>query len=306
MILKTNFIVKNVVGLVLAFGLGSACFAETPGEIRARVDALEEAGASVQAAELLEAEFEVLHAEIDDERAIFLQLARLIDDAGQRDARIVDLEAQLAENPQDRFARYVLASLYMVREDYAKSAPVFRELVRQEPQNLKTTNMFFRSCLGAGDDCPPLWPEKRADRPKISCEEAIEFSLVASPRSLEPMESGFSFYEMLQDPEKSWGLAAKAYTVAAIVLMQGSGDHLAGAAQGVILYDEIMRCYPNSQGAEYFRERIRSQSLQEVAGEEVFFHDLFFHENLRQNRLDVAWRIKGYDLDFRSYGTEAE
>ncbi|MBI1494443.1 tetratricopeptide repeat protein [Halocynthiibacter styelae] len=268
------------------------------------VDALEESGEYVQAAELLEAEFDLLQAEAKDERQLFMQLARMVNESGQAEARIAELTDQIDAEPGDRFALYLLGSLHSTREEFALSAFALQGLVRREPENAKAAGLFLVNCLGAGDDCPSLWPEKRGDRPEISCEDAIELSAVAEPGILEPLENGISLYEAMQDPDKSWIVAATSYTGATIAQIEVKQDNMITVAQAIILYDAIMGCYPGSEGTLVLQEQTRLQSAQEVGGKQVFFQDLYFHENLRQNRLDLAWEVKGYDLDFAPQPTQ--
>ncbi len=262
------------------------------------VDALEEAGEYAQAAELLEAEFDLLQEAAEDERQLFMQLARMLIESGEAEARIAELTVRANAEPADRFTLYLLGALHHAREEFALGGNPLRDLVRLEPGNAKAAGLFLVNCLGAGDDCPPLWPKKRADRPEISCEDAIELDAIVHPNTLEPLENGISFNEVLQDPDKSWVAASAAYTGATIAQMNGTRENRIGVAQATILYDAIMECFPDSEGTRYYREYTRSQSVQEVNGEEVFFQDLYSHENLRQNRLDLAWEVKGYNLGF--------
>mgnify|MGYP000498262655 CR=1 FL=1 len=246
-----------------------------------------------------------MQAATEDERQLFMQLARMLIESDQAEARIAALSVRLDAVPEDRFALYLLGSLHHGREEFALGGPPLRELARLEPENAKVVGLFFVNCLGAGDDCPPLWPEKRDDRPEITCDEAIEFDGIVHPETLEPLENinnlgplekGTSFNEVLQDPERSWIVASAAYMGATIVQMDGGKENEAGVAQAIILYDTIMECFPDSEGTRYYREYTRSQSAQEMNGEPVFFQDLYFHENLRQNRLDLAWEVLDYRL----------
>ncbi len=184
---------------------------------------------------------------------------------------------------------------------------IFYSLMQHDPDDWENQRRFLDACLGAGDDCPPLWPEKRQDRPEITCEKAIELSAVTEFGILGPLESGISTKELLQDPDTSWRVASAAYVGATILQTGGTNGSSGGeikVAQAIILYDTIMGCFPGSEASKYYREFIRSQSAQEVNGEQVFFHDLYFHENLRQNRLDLAWEVKGYDLNFVAQPTQ--
>lgn len=295
--MKTEILKRGIALCLLAISSCMPAFARSADEVRGQVEALEEAGEYAQAADLLETEFELLQAAAD-ERLLFMQLAGMLNESDQAVARIAELTVRTDTEPEDRYALYLLGALYLTREEFALSASVLQGLIQLEPENARAAGLFLMSCLGAGNDCPPLWPVKRRDRSEISCKEAIELSALTNPGTLEVVENGLSIHDLIQDPDKSWVTASAAYSAATIVQTEASEETLTAVSQAIILYDTIMGCFPDSEGTRYYREYTRSQSVQELNGEEVFFQDLYFHENLRQNRLDLAWELKGYNPEF--------
>ncbi|MFY2824490.1 tetratricopeptide repeat protein [Ruegeria sp. MALMAid1280] len=78
-----------------------------------------------------------------------------------------------------------LGQMRLELKQYGPAAEVFREVYRLDLTHKKTAAGFFEACMFAGPDCPPLFPERRADYPVLSCDEALKKWAEYNPERLE-------------------------------------------------------------------------------------------------------------------------
>lgn len=182
----------------------------------------------------------------------------------------------------------------------------FKELLDDAPEDTDLQAAFLRNCYLAGDDCPPLWPEHRARIPEWSCTEAVNLAVehfsdalgVAAERARansdlpenakqnQAMVQGFvgngiSFSFEMTD----WIVPSSIHTEAMIAFMVGQIEQV--LALGVVLNDPIMRCN---------RDRHMAVLLRHGFGAPGETYDDLMRPVMRDNLLDVAWRVLDYEL----------
>jgi len=277
---------------VLTLALVLPVFAQSADEVRAQVAALEEAGEFSRAAELLEADFDRLEGLTRDKSRMFQQLAGLITESSQSETRISELTIRLDADPGDRFAAYLLASLYIEREDFAQSALVFHRFALHDPDNHRVVAHFLANCMMAKEECPPLFPERRSLRPEISCADALEYYSDTFPAVDDEWWNPWSTYWLLRRQKSAWITAANIYNAAYLIVNVRGETLIRSQAATIILSDRIMRCNADTPGGQQYIEIVERTT---APGQS--FYELY-HDEMRQNLLDVAWEAKGYDLNF--------
>lgn len=68
----------------------------------------------------------------------------------------------------------MLGKLRLELKQYRPAAEAYKIAFRMDLNHDETFDEFFEACQLAGPDCPPLFPERRASYPVLSCEEAIQ------------------------------------------------------------------------------------------------------------------------------------
>ncbi|MCG7522676.1 M48 family metallopeptidase [Ruegeria sp. Ofav3-42] len=128
-------------------------------------------------------------------------------------------------------------------KEYRESALAFAQAVRRDPGNAYQRRKFFEACREAGPDCPPLFPERRASYPVLSCDEAIRKWGEQYPKFVETMarESG---YENLDEYFEKGGVHAKV-TLQAILFgpaMSVLTDFPSDSAARFVLENRVFEC----------------------------------------------------------------
>lgn len=290
--MRTEVLAKGLRVFLSAVALNNPVLAQGADEVREQIYTLEGAGNYAQAADLLEAEFDRLEGLSRDKSHMFHRLAGLITDSGQSEIRIAELTTRLDADPGDSFAAYLLASLHIEREDFAQSALVFHGFALHEPDNYRVVAHFLASCMMAKEECPPLFPDRRSMRPEISCADALAYYSDTFPRVDGEWWNPWSTYWLLRRQKSAWITAANIYNAAYIVVNFRDEKWSNSHAATIILSDHIMRCNADIPGGMQSIELVK-----QTAEPGQSFYEVY-HEEMRENMLDVAWGVKGYDLDF--------
>lgn len=182
----------------------------------------------------------------------------------------------------------------------------FKELLDDAPDDADLQAAFLRNCYLAGDNCPPLWPEQRSRIPEWSCTEAVNLAVehfsealgVAAERARANSDlpesekqnqamaqdfvgNGISFSFEMTD----WVIPASYHTSALILLMERYVRE--DVALAIAVNDRVMRCNQDRDIAVLIRHGFGAPGQT---------YDDLMRPVMRDNLLDVAWRVLDYQL----------
>ena len=212
--------------------------------------------------------------------------ARALADAGRpEDAIPVYVEA-LVENPEARWAVDDLRRL--AKREATLHTAAARSLlphVREDPGRADLTEAFLMSCIGAGEACPALYPDRREARTEITCEAALTEWVERNPGAGAPIKDRAdprSIADHVRDGGVSaYIVAAYAYVAQAVAFIK---DPAGEDGRDMILLDRMLHC---TEGP--FLPSLTALAMEGLVFEDGNGFDDFFHIALRDNLLDVAW-----------------
>lgn len=211
---------------------------------------------------------------------------RALAKANREEEAIKIYVAALVADPEASWADKGLTELLapFPNDLYRVSAHLFVDESRAQPDRGDLLTKFLQHCMAAGEGCPPLHPETRANRPEMTCEAALEELVDINPQ-LEIAEperlQGISEADHLR--KGSFGvytIAAGQYIGAALNFMEGQD---LSTARKVILTDRILSCHDNG---------IVPWAMETFLFEEDMGMDDLFHAGFRENLLDLAWSLE--------------
>ncbi len=167
-------------------------------------------------------------------------------------------------------------------EDYPASALAFAEALRRDPHDAYDRRKFLEACRYAGPECPPLFPDKRAGYPELSCSDAIDRwgEIYGKPADEILSDSG---YATLSDLFEQGGFPAKAI-VQAVYLGPASEVEINYTPEYARKFIVVNRVFDCVNGGEF----VFSQSSS--TDEELRFANEHLHSpELRRNLVDLVY-----------------
>lgn len=202
-----------------------------------------------------------------------------------------------AEFPEGKSEAFQAAWALEEGHHNTEAAFAFKSLLSDSPDNADLQAAFLRNCYLAADGCPPLWPEQRSRIPEWSCTEAVNLAVEHFERAFHAMSLRDAEEKGLPEEEAVSTVAAFSFELTDWIIPAAmhAGGMLAfieGAfretpALGVVLNDPIMHCNRDRDMAVLIRHGFGAP------GET--YHDLM-RPVMRDNLLDVAWRVLDYQL----------
>ncbi len=192
--------------------------------------------------------------------------------------------ANLAKTyPDRRWIKKTWGSHLIEDKLYDQLLNMTTEGIKRDPQNHDLVGYYYVACLGLGPQCPPLFPERRATYPELSCSDAIEGIGERSDfLQSELSESGLQTFGELFAQKPIWGMfhARAIYASEMTVLTNGdpknNAEYFIGASKAFDCVFPEKYIYP----------------LQYVGPEEELIKMVnahYFTPPLRQNLLDLAY-----------------
>lgn len=218
----------------------------------------------------LQREYPMALAKADrEEEAIKIYVAALVADpeAGWASS---DLNTLLGPFPNDR---------------YRVSAHLFLDESRAQPDRGDLLTKFLQHCMAAGEGCPPLHPETRANRPEITCEAALEEWVDINPQLESRFHPGNLDERSVADHLRqgtlaAYLIAATYYIEVALNFMEERGPN---EARKIILTDRLLHCNENG---------ITDWVMETFLFKKDMGMDDLFHAGFRENLLDLAWSLE--------------
>ncbi len=162
------------------------------------------------------------------------------------------------------------------------AALTYRKLLRRIPKDTYLREMFLLACRYAGPECPPLFPEKRASYPQLSCGDAIDEWGRLHPRFVDNILSATGHSSLAEYFEDANPLARVLFQATYLGTAAGFEQGKAATyARSMILEDRIFNC---AFGGEF--QFLDGQSETE---ESNFQKEHLFGPELRRNLVDLAY-----------------
>lgn len=190
-------------------------------------------------------------------------------------------EYPAAENERLLWMPRRLGQMRLELEQYGSAAEAFREALRVDLNHEKTLHQFLESCRLAGSDCPPLFPERRADYPVLSCTEAIQEGSEVFPEYVEQKmrDSGYETrVELFENSDSALRVVIQSAYQASVLEVLQTRD--AEKARILLVMSRVFECV--NGGAFEIPEGQNEGDMQQ----QVF--EFIFGPELSKNYIDLA------------------
>ncbi len=167
-------------------------------------------------------------------------------------------------------------------DEYRSSALAFAEALRVDPKDSYDRRKFLEACQLAGPECPPLFPDRRANYPQLSCEEAVERFDVQYPGFAEgalPRAGYATLHELVErGGSRATALVQASYIATTIAFRSRNPQDFASR---LIVDSRMLDCV--SGGELYYPETLTD------ADQRRFTIEHRYGAELRRNLVDLAY-----------------
>ncbi|MEW2919122.1 hypothetical protein AB1A64_18800 [Ruegeria sp. ANG10] len=186
-----------------------------------------------------------------------------------------------AENERLLWIPRRLGKLRLELEQFGPAAEAYREALRVDLNHDETLFHFLESCRLAGSDCPPLFPERRADYPVLSCAEAIQEGSEVFPEYVEQemYDSGYETrVELFENSDLDLRVVIQSAYLASVLEVLHRRD--AEKARKLLVMSRVFECV--NGGAFEFPVGQNKGDIQQ----QIF--EFIFGPELTKNYIDLA------------------